>query len=34
MDAMEKNPDFPAQFEAELQKRNVKSGRFNVAVAA
>jgi hypothetical protein len=34
MDAMERNPDFPAQFEAELQKRNVKSGRFNVAVAA
>ena len=34
MDAMAKNPDFPAQFEAELQKRNVNSGRFNVAVAA
>ncbi len=34
MDAMEKNPDFPAQFEAELQKRNVKSGQFNLAVAA
>jgi hypothetical protein len=26
--------DFPAKFEAELQKRNLKSGRFNVAVAA